>query len=248
MIVIPTIELQGGKCVSLNRGNVDQPTVWHVDVIEKARDFAAAGADWIHVTDIDAASGAGENGELIEDIVRKAGLPVQIAGGCRTIEKIERAVEMGAGRVVIGSAAVQDPDMVREAAKKFPDQIVLAVDVYQGKVVTDGWRSSTAFEPVDFVQEFKGAPLAAVLVTDIDAYAGDSDGSVGMISQVAEAASSPVIASGIVSGLDDVSRLKYVRNIAGALVGRALFSRSVDLREALAVARVEPSERVADMI
>lgn len=248
MIIIPTIELQGGKCVSLNRGNVDQPTIWHVDPVEKAREFASAGASWVHVTDIDGASGAGENADLIGEIVRKAGIPVQLAGGFRSAEMVDQAIDGGAGRVVIGTAAVQDPGMVRELAKKYPDQIVLAVDVYQGKVVMDGWRASTAFEPVDFVKEFETAPLAAILVTDIDAYAGDSDGSVGMISQVAEAARSPVIASGIVSGLDDVSRLKYVRNISGALVGRALFSKAVDLREALAVAQVEPSERTAEMI
>ena len=152
------------------------------------------------------------------------------------------------GAFVIGTAAVRDPDFVKEAAKFHPDQIVLAVDVYRGRVAIDGWRALTAFEPARFVEEFSTAPLAAILVTDVDNYAGDSDGSVGMISMVADAARSPVIAGGIADSLDDISRLKYVRNIAGAQVGRALFNRSIAIEEALAVARAVPMEPVAEMI
>ncbi len=248
MILFPTIELQNGQCVTLNRGNVDEPTIWHVDPVKRAREFAAAGAEWLHVTDLDAVTDVGVNNELVQEIIRQAGIPVQLAGGFRTMEHIETAVERGTGRVVIGTAAVRDPDFVKQAAKLHPDQIVLAVDVYQERVVIDGWRASTAFEPMRFVREFSTAPLAAILVTDVDNYAGDSDGSVGMISMVADAARSPVIAGGIADSLDDISRLKYVRNIAGAQVGRALFNKSVTLEEAIAVARAMPAETVAEMI
>ena len=248
MIIIPTIELQNGHCVTLYRGRIEEPTIWHVDPVQTARKFATAGAEWLHVTDLDAVTGDGVNAELVQSIIRQSGTPVQLAGGFRTMEHIGTAMDHGAGRVVIGSAAVRDPNFVKEAAKFYPDQIVLAVDVFQGSVVIDGWRSSTAFDPAGFVKEFSTAPLAAILVTDVDNVAGDSDGSVGMISAVAEAARSPVIAGGIADRLDDISRLKYVRNIAGAQLGRALFNKSIALEEAMAVAKVEPAEPVAEWI
>ncbi len=248
MIIFPTIELQNGHCVTLSRGRVEEPTIWHVDPVKRAREFAAAGAEWLHVTDLDAVVGNEANSGLVQGIIRQAGIPVQLAGGFCTMEHVETAIDRGTGRVVIGTAAVRDPDFVKEAAKFHPDQIVLAVDVYRGRVAIDGWRALTAFEPARFVEEFSTAPLAAILVTDVDNYAGDSDGSVGMISMVADAARSPVIAGGIADSLDDISRLKYVRNIAGAQVGRALFNRSIAIEEALAVARAVPMEPVAEMI
>jgi phosphoribosylformimino-5-aminoimidazole carboxamide ribotide isomerase len=243
MIVIPTIELQKGHCVTLNRGRLDEPELWHVDPVQRAVEFAAAGAEWLHLTDLDAASGDGSNEAIIEEIILKVGIPCQLAGGYRTLDHVAAGLDKGAGRIVIGSAAVRDPDFVKEAAKLHPDQIVLSIDVYQGHVVVNGWRDATVFEPVNFAREFEGAPLAAIVVTDIDAYAGDSDGSVGLISMVADAVRSPVIASGIVRSLDDISRLKYVRNIAGALVGHALFSKMFELEEAIAIARRDPEER-----
>lgn len=248
MIIFPTIQLQNGHCVTLYRGRVEEPTIWHVDPVNTAKKFAHAGAEWIHVTDLNAVTGDGTNKELVQNIVRQAGAPIQLAGGFRTMEHVEAAIDMGVGRVVIGTAAVRNPRFLKEVATRHPDQIVLAVDFFQGHVIIDGWRSSSAFTPEHFVQEFKDAPLAAILVTDVDNYAGDSDGSVGKISAVADAARSPVIAGGIADSLDDISRLKYVRNIAGAQVGRALFNKSISIEEALAVARAEPAEKVAEWI
>lgn len=248
MIIIPTIELQNGHCVTLYRGRVDEPTIWHVDPVKTAKKFAHAGAEWIQVTDLNAVTGDGANKELVKNIVRQAGAPVQLAGGFRTMEHVETAIDLGVGRVVIGTAAVRNPRFLKEVAARHPDQIVLAVDFFQGKVVIDGWRTYSAFAPAQFVQEFKDVPLAGILVTDVDNFAGDSDGSVGMISAVAEAARSPVIAGGIADSLDDISRLKYVRNIAAAQVGRALFNKSIALEEAIAVARAEPAEAVAEWI
>lgn len=248
MIILPTIELQNGKCVTLYRGRIDEPTIWHVDPVQRAIEFAHAGAEWMHVTDFNAVVNDGDNSDLVTKIIRGAGVPVQLAGGFRTMEHVEAAIDKGAGRVVIGTAAVQNPDFVKQAAKLHPDQVVLAVDVFQGKVVIDGWRKKTAFEPESFIREFEAAPLAAILVTDVDTDVGDSDGSVGLISHLADVARAPVIASGVVRTLDDISRLKYVRNIAGAMCGRALFSKAFDLSEALEVAKRDASEPVAEMI
>ena len=247
MILYPTIELQNGRCVSLNRGRLDEPHIWHVDPVEKAQEFAATGAEWLQVTDFDAIVGSDENQDLVAEIVRKAGVPVQLAGGVRTRERAEFWIDQGAGRVVIGTLATQDPEMVKAMAKFHPDQIVLAVDVWEGMVVSDGWRSKTAFAPSDFLAAFAHAPFAGVIITDIDSDIEDADASLGLVSHLAEMSKTPVIASGLVRSLDDISRLKYVSNVAGAIVGRALFRKTFELGEALALAQ-SSAEPVADFM
>lgn len=247
MIIYPTLELHSGKVVSLTRGRLEEPVIWHVDPVETARSYAAAGAEWLHVTDIDALAGNSSNAELIEQIIRAAGIPVQLGGGFRSREMIESWIDKGAGRIVVGTLATHDPDLVRELAKLHPDQIVLAVDVFEGSVMTEGWRTKSAFEPETYIAAFDGAPLAGVIVTDIDADIADADASLAVISGLAAATRHPVIARGTVRGVDDVARLKYVQNIAGTLIGRALLSKDVDLEETLAVAASE-SEPVADFL
>ena len=238
MIIYPTIEIMGGKCVSLTRGRLSEPSIWHVDLVETARGFAAAGASWMHLTDMDRLAGNDhDNAQLIEEIIRAAGIPVQLGGGFRTREHAEQWIEKGAGRIVIGTAAIQDPSLVQELAKYHPDQIVLAIDVFQGQLMSHGWQEASAMQPADVLAAFNDAPLAGVIVTDIDADIEDSDGSLGVISGLAAATRHPVIARGTVRGADDVSRLKYVNNIAGTLIGRALLSKDVDLAEAIALAQ-----------
>ncbi len=240
MMIIPVMELQNGRCVSLNRGRVDDAALWHVDPVETALAWASAGADWIQITDLDGVVGQEGNGDLIEEIIRVAGVPVQLGGGFRSRDTVERWVDKGAGRIVIGSLAVQSPDLVREIAKFFPDQIVLAVDVWQGQVMSDGWRSKSVFTPGDFIAAFDGVPFSAITVTDIDADIDGVDGQIGVISGVASGSRTPVFASGVIRTLDDVARLKYTPNIAGALLGRVLFSKDIDLAEAIAAAQPEP--------
>ena len=247
MIVYPTIELQQGRPVSLIRGHMDTPHLWHVDPVERACAFAEDGAEWLHVTDLDAVSGSGTNAELIRQIIRKAGAPVQVSGGVRTLEHIQGWLDAGAGRVVIGTAAVREPDLVRRAARLHPDQIALAVDAAGGRVMVEGWTETTAFDPIDFVRAFNDEPLAAVIFTDIDRDLDHPDASVALTSQIAREATAPVISSGLVKTLDDLSALKFTYNVAGAIVGRALFSRTFSLSEALDLARPEPG-RVPEMI
>lgn len=242
MIIYPTIEILGGRCVSLTRGNLDDPAVWHVDPVEKVREFARAGAEWIHVTDFDAVMGRDTNAALVEQLIRKAEVPVQLAGGFRSRERVEHWFEKGAGRIVIGTAAARGPDFLRATAARHPDAVVLAIDELDGQVMVDGWRKRSAFRAEDFVLEFDGAPLAAIICTDINAERGGDDASLAVITRLADCAQTPVIASGVVRTLDDISRLKYVRNVAGAIVGRALFNRTVELHEALNVARAEPEK------
>ena len=245
MILYPTLELKNGKCVSLTRGRLDEPVIWHVDPVETARGFAAAGAEWMHVTDMDALGGENGNDDLIEEIIRAVGIPVQLGGGFRSRERVEKWIDKGAGRIVVGTMAAHDPDLLNELAKFHPDQIVMAVDVYQGSVMTEGWQSQSAFDPAGFIGAFDASPLAGIIVTDIDADIADRDASLGVITRLAAETRHPVIARGTVRSTDDVARLKYVHNIAGALIGRALLSRDVDLAEALDVARPVP-ERTAE--
>lgn len=248
MRVYPTLEIMNGQCVSLTRGRIDEPVIWHVDPIETARGFVQAGAQWMHLTDMDALSGRGNNDDLIEELIRSVGIGVQLGGGFRSRERVEHWIDRGAARIVIGSMASYEPDFVKELAKYHPDQIVLALDVFQGQVMTDGWREVSALSPKTLLDAFADAPLAGVIITDIDADIEDSDGSVAVISGLAAQTRHPVIARGTVSRVDDVATLRYVPNIAGTLIGRALMSRDVDLAEALAVARPAAGEAVAEFL
>ena len=246
MMIFPTMELQNGRCVTLDKGRLDSAMVWHVDPVETARSWAAAGAEWMHLTDFNALEGNDDNAELVEEIIRSAGIPVQLGGGMRTRESVEHWIDKGAGRIVIGTLAARDPQLVAELARNYPDQIVLAVDVWQGQVMTEGWRQAGAFTPENYINAFGDAPFAGIIVTDIDSDIEDVDAQLGLISGLAASARTPVIASGVVRNVDDISRLKYVSNISGAMVGRALFRKTVDLDEALQVARPTP-EAVAEL-
>ncbi len=245
MIIYPTLEILNGKCVSLTRGRLEEPIIWHVDPVETAQGFAAAGAEWMHVTDMNALLGDGDNDALIEEIIRAARIPVQLGGGFRARERVEHWIDRGAGRIVIGTMAAHDPDLVKELAKRHPDQIVLAIDIFQGQMMTDGWRSYSAFSPETFLEAFETTPLAGVIVTDIDSDIEDQDGHLGVISGLAAKTRHQVTARGTVRTVDDIARLKYVYNIAGTLIGRALLAKDVDLRQALELAQPQP-ELTAD--
>ncbi len=235
-MIYPTMELQNGRCVTLDKGRLEDAMIWHVDPVETARSWSAAGAEWMQLTDFDAIEGRDTNASLVEEIIRSAEMPVQLAGGMRSREQVEHWIDKGAGRVVIGTLAARDPNLVKELAKLYPDQIVLAVDVWQGRVMTEGWRSQSAFTPEAFIDAFAGTPFAAILVTDIDSDMEDLDAQLGLISGLAEKSRTPIIASGVVRTADDISRLAYIHNISGAIVGRALFRKTLDLKEALSVA------------
>lgn len=243
MILYPVIELLEGRCVSLFRGRMEEPQIWHVDPVAKASEFAQAGAEWIHITDFDAMAGDDRNADTIREIIRTAGPSIQLGGGFRTMKRIEDWIEAGAGRIVIGTLASQQPDLVKEAARAFPGQIVVAVDVYQGFVATEGWRGASAIEPSTLLRAFAEDPLAAFIVTDIDADLEEAEDSLALITQLASETKTEVIARGLTRSLDDLSRIKYVPHVSGALIGRALFDRSIDLAEAMDIARPEPEER-----
>lgn len=237
MIIIPSMEIANGKCVSLHRGRMDEPMVWHVDPVEKAREFAAGGASWMQLTDIDAIRGSQENRELVIEIIRNVGIPVQLGGGFRSLEMIRDGIEIGAGRIAVGTIAVLTPDVVHSAAKLFPDQIVISVDVWQDAVMTHGWNEPSAITPEGVLEEFKRAPLAAVAVTDIDSNIDNRKSSLKLLKSLAGRTRTPLIASGVVRKINDIKRLKRIPNVEGALVGTALYNRTIELEDALAAAQ-----------
>ena len=248
MMIHPTLEVQAGKVVSLTRGRMDLPSIWHVDPIQTVRDWANAGASWIHITDFDAIEGANSNDVLVETLIRSAGIPVQLGGGMRSEERIAHWIDLGVGRVVVGTLGVQSPDVVMGLAKLFPDQIVLSVDVFQGRVMTEGWRNESAIDPRDLIAAYAETPLAGLIITDIDSDIEDTEARMGVIAALSEGARAPVIASGVVRGLDDIARLKFIPGVDGVLIGRALFNKSVELEDALAVAQPDSDHVVAEFI
>ncbi|SEO00849.1 1-(5-phosphoribosyl)-5-[(5-phosphoribosylamino)methylideneamino] imidazole-4-carboxamide isomerase [Pseudorhodobacter antarcticus] len=243
MILYPMIELLDGRCVSLFRGRTDEPHIWHLDPVKKAKSFAKAGAEWLHITDFDAMSGDERNTDLIREIIRTVGIPVQLGGGFRSLERISKWIDHGAGRIIVGTLALRQPDLVKEAAKLFPDQIVLAVDVFEGLVVSDGWQKKSAFSPSAFLKAFENDPFAAIIVTDIGADIGDAEDSIALITQLASEARTQIFARGLSRTLDDLSRLKYVPFVSGALIGRALFDGSIDFEAALELVKPEIEKR-----
>ena len=247
MIIYPYIALRGGRCVNLVRGRIDEPVVYDFDPLEMALGLAHAGAEWLQVVDLDAVAGTGDNEALIRSIIRHANAPVMVAGGIRSMERVRHWADAGAGRMVLGTAAVRAPHLVKEASFAFPDAIVVSVDVWRGFVTIDGWREQTAFNPVDFVHQFDGLPLSQIIVTDIDRELALPESSFALVSKVASETATPVIASGLARSLDDIAELKYLYNISGAVVGRALHDGSFTLQEALEVAQA-PAEPIAAFV
>jgi phosphoribosylformimino-5-aminoimidazole carboxamide ribotide isomerase len=244
MIIYPDIELQKGRCVNLIRGRMEAPVVYDVDPVEAACDFVAQGAEWLHVVDLDAVFNAGNNAAIIKEIIRKSGANVQVAGAIRSMDKMHRWIDAGASRVVIATAAVKAPHLVKEAATVYPEQVVVSVDARGGKVVVEGWRETTSFTPVEFARLFDDVPLAAVIYTDIDRDEDMPESSISHTTELAAKIRTPVIASGVVKSLSDISTLKYLPNISGAITSRALFGGVFKVSEAIAIVRL-PNEPIA---
>ena len=236
MELIPSIDLRGGRVVRLEQGDYARETIYDADPVEQARRFAAAGVRRIHVVDLDAARDGGiGNGGVVRAIL--AAVPktrVQVGGGMRSRERIDAALDAGADRVVIGTAALEDPELLREVAGRYPGRVVLGLDTKGGKVATRGWREVTARTPADVLAELGALPLAALLYTEIGRdgllLGPDVEGTAAL----ARSTAIPVLASGGVGKLDDLVHLAETRVIAGAIVGRALYSGAIQLEVALA--------------
>jgi phosphoribosylformimino-5-aminoimidazole carboxamide ribotide isomerase len=234
MILYPAIDLKDGQAVRLVRGEMDQATVFNTDPAAQARSFQDAGSTWLHLVDLNGAfAGQPVNGAAVEAILAATDVPAQLGGGIRDMETIEMWLTRGIARVILGTVAVENPALVRQAAAAFPGQIAVGIDARKGRVATKGWAEETDVMVTDLARQFEDAGVAAIIYTDIDRDGAMGGPNVQATADLARATSIPVIASGGVSSLADLIALRDTGVIAGAISGRALYDGALDLGQAL---------------
>ncbi len=235
MILYPAIDLKDGQCVRLLRGAMEKATVFSDDPAGQARAFAGAGADWLHLVDLNGAfAGAPVNAAAVEAILAAVAIPCQLGGGIRDMATIEAWLEKGLARVILGTVAVENPDLVRTAARAFPGRVAVGIDARQGRVATRGWADQTETDATDLARAFEDAGVAAIIYTDIDRDGAMQGPNLAATAALARAVTIPVIASGGVASLADLIALRDTGVIAGAISGRALYDGKLDLAAALA--------------
>jgi phosphoribosylformimino-5-aminoimidazole carboxamide ribotide isomerase len=243
VILYPAIDLKDGQCVRLVRGDMAQATVFNAAPADQARRFAEAGAAWLHVVDLNGAfEGRPVNAGAVEAILAASDRPVQLGGGNRSMATIEAWLVAGVARVVLGTVAVKDPALVRNACKEWPGKIALGIDARGGRVAVEGWAEVSEIEVRDLALRFEDAGAAAIVYTDIDRDGVLQGPNVAATAALAAAVVTPVIASGGVSSIADLRALAVEPGIAGAIVGRALYDGRVDLAQALAALADENAE------
>jgi phosphoribosylformimino-5-aminoimidazole carboxamide ribotide isomerase len=245
MILFPAIDLKNGQCVRLEQGDMARATVFNLEPTAQAQAFAAQGFEYLHVVDLDGAfAGKPMNAHAVEAMLKAVTMPLQLGGGIRDLDTIEAWLAKGVARVIIGTAAVRDPDLVKGAAKKFPDRVAVGLDARDGKVAVEGWAETSQVTALEIARRFEDAGVAAIIFTDI-ARDGLLKGlNLDATIELAERISIPVIASGGFASIDDVRALLAPRagKLAGAIAGRALYDGRLDPVAALALicnARIE---------
>jgi len=234
MILYPAIDLKDGQAVRLVHGDMDQTTVFNDDPAAQAKEFVAAGGEWLHLVDLNGAfAGEPVNAAPVEAILKACPVPAQLGGGIRDMATIERWVDRGLARVILGTVAVENPDLVREAAKEFPGKVAVGLDARNGFVATKGWAEETDVQVVDLAKSFEDAGISAIIYTDILRDGAMKGPNITATEALARAVDIPVIASGGVSSMDDLNALKNTGVISGAISGRALYDGAIDLKAAL---------------
>jgi len=240
MILYPAIDLKDGQCVRLLHGDMDKATVFNASPADQAGRFVKDGFEWIHVVDLNGAiEGRSMNADAVAAILETVSIPVQLGGGIRSLEAVQTWIEAGISRVILGTVAVRDPELVRTAAREWPEQIAVAVDVRDGKVAVDGWTGASDLDPITLARRFEDAGVAALIVTDISRDGAMTGVNIEGVGAVADAVSIPVIASGGVASVADIQRLREREGapIAGAVLGRALYNGAIRPAEVLAAAK-----------
>jgi phosphoribosylformimino-5-aminoimidazole carboxamide ribotide isomerase len=238
MILYPAIDLKDGQCVRLLRGAMEAATVFGDDPAAQALKFQTAGCEWLHLVDLNGAfAGKPVNASAVEAILGAVAVPAQLGGGIRDMATIEMWLGKGLARVILGTVAVENPTLVRDAARAFPGQIAVGIDARKGRVATKGWATETEIDATDLARSFEDAGVAAIIYTDIDRDGAMQGPNIEATAALARAVTIPVIASGGVASLADLVALRDTGVIAGAISGRALYDGAINLSDALTVLR-----------
>ena len=237
MILYPAIDLKDGRAVRLVHGEMDQETVFNENPAAQALEFVAAGCEWLHLVDLNGAfAGEPVNAAPVEEILKQTNVPAQLGGGIRDMATIERWISRGLARVILGTVAVENPQLVRDAAREFPGKVAVGIDARKGMVATKGWAEETNVNATDLAKSFEDAGVAAIIYTDINRDGAMKGPNVEETAALGNAVSIPIIASGGVSSLADLQALKTCgAPLNGAISGRALYYGAIDLKEALAL-------------
>ena len=237
MILYPAIDLKDGQCVRLELGDMARATVFNDDPAAQALSFEKQGFEWLHLVDLNGAfAGRPVNGAAVEAILKKVFIPVQLGGGIRDMARIEDWLGKGVRRVILGTAALTNPALVKEACKRFPGRVAVGIDARGGKVATEGWVKTSETTAEELARVFADAGVAAIVYTDIDRDGALAGVNVAATAALARATEIPVIASGGVAGLADIEALKADGRIAGVVIGRALYDGRIDAKPALEIA------------
>jgi phosphoribosylformimino-5-aminoimidazole carboxamide ribotide isomerase len=240
MIVIPAIDLKNGQCVRLEQGLMERDTVYSLDPAATARRWQEEGGELLHIVDLDGAfAGVPKNRAVIEQIVAAIEIPAQLGGGIRDLQTIEAYLALGLSRVIIGTAAQRTPQLVTEACRRFPGQIVVGIDAKNGMVAVQGWAEVTDVTAIELARRFAGDGVAAIIYTDIARDGMLQGPNLEATRQLAEAVGIPVIASGGVSSLRDIENLLAIEHcgVSGVITGKAIYSGALDLRQAVELTR-----------
>lgn len=240
MIIYPAIDIRGGRCVRLTEGRFDAETVFADDPAEMALKWAGMGAEFLHLVDLDGAlAGEGKNVPVIERILQSVNIPVQLGGGIRNLETIEKLLALGVTRLILGSAAVKNPQLVEEACKKYPGHIAVGIDAKNGEVAIEGWGKGSGVAATELAKKMAAYGVETIIYTDISRDGMLSGVNVEATAALARACGVPIIASGGVASIEDIRRVKAVEadGVQGCIIGKAIYTGAVDLKEALALAK-----------
>jgi len=236
MLIIPAIDIKGGRCVRLFQGRMEQETVYSDDPVSVAKRWEDEGAEFLHIVDLDGAvSGVPKNKEIIESIIKSVKIPLEVGGGIRNIETIKEYFSIGAKKVVIGTVAWENPILISEVCKMFPERIIVGIDAKNGNVAVRGWEDVTETSASTLAKRFEGMGISGIIYTDISRDGTLSGPNIDSIKSFAKSISIPVIASGGVSDINDIKNIMKLKKhgVDGVIIGKALYSGSVNLREAI---------------